>query len=308
MIEENGEPDHGGHEDAQFADPEEEDVEYDGTKYIEAYNGSSVDNGAENIFDASLEHEESQEHLTSARYLNQSSLHSARSTRSASYIPMKLLAKKGSKEGLLERKTSFGTLEKKHSAQSLGIKTGSSFVLNRAPVVKDNLKPTTPNRSSKSSKISGFALLKVGATVVRKQIDENGSTWIEYQAANNGPIFYSQVDGLSAGQWNRPPVFDLEDMSSTSMVSVEPVDLNSLDEVLLSRPSSRKELTSASAASSFKSKGGSFQSAGSAAQPGQQGPPAGAEPVTTSAVKQASLAPVGSTTTGPGNATKVVLL
>lgn len=228
-----------------------------------------ADNGIENIFDASLEHDESQERLPSARHLNQSSVHS---TRSASYIPMKLLVKKNSKDGLLEKKTSFGNLtmsDKKHSAQSLGIKTGSSFVLNRAPVVKDSLKPSASQKSSKA-KLSGFALLKVGASVIRKQIDENGSTWIEYQAADNGPVFYAQADGLSAGQWNRPPVFDLEDLSSTSMISVEPVDFNSLDEALLSRPSSRKELISAH--NSFQSKGGSFQSKGSGSEPEKPAP------------------------------------
>lgn len=200
---------------------------------------------------------------------------------------MKLLVKKSSKEGMVEKKTSFGSLsglEKKHSAQSLGIKSGASFVINRAPVVRDSLKPMTPNQSSKSSKLTGFAALKVGATIVRKQVDENGRTWIEYQAANNGPIFYSQVDGLSEGQWNRPPVFDLEDLSSTSIVSVEPVDLHSLDEALLSRSSSRKDVTGGSAANSFQSRG----SVGSEKQSATVPPSVGA-PVTASTATKVGL-------------------
>jgi hypothetical protein len=277
MVEEGGDGYHTGNEDDQFADGDHEDenIEYDGNKYIEAYQtetqrSSVLDNGVGNIFDASLEHDESQERMPTVGQLNQSSIHSTRSTKSASYIPMKLLAKKNSKDNMTESEKR--TMEKKHSAQSLGIKTGSSFVLNRAPVVRDSLKPSSSSKSSKSNKLTGFALLKVGATILRKQIDENGSTWIEYQAAENGPVFYSQVDGLSAGQWNRPPIFDVEDMSSTSIVSVEPVDFAALDEALISRPSSRKDLTvgaggGGSGGNSFQSKGSWQSGAGSTGAP-----------------------------------------
>lgn len=236
-------------EDQQFADHyEEENIEYDGAKYIEVFNSSNdyvrpqsiAENGP---FDISLE--PSLDQVPYSNQLGQSSVHSTRSTKSASYIPMKLLVKKSSHEGLLEKKTSFGNLgmmEKKHSAQSLGIKSGSALLLNRTPVVKDSLKPQTPQ--SQKTKLSGFALLKVGASVVRKQVDENGSTWLEYQAADNGPVFYAEEGAESAGQWSRPHVFDLDDFSSTSIVSVEPVNFDHLDEALISRPSSRRDLHS----------------------------------------------------------------
>lgn len=204
---------------------------------------SVAETGAE-VFDLSLE--PSLDHIQNGNYLAQSSVHSTRSTKSASYIPMKLLVRKSSGEGLLEKKTSFGNLggmEKKHSAQSLGIRNGSAFLLNRTPIVKNDLKPQTPQ--SGKSQLSGFALLKVGASVLRKQIDEHGSTWLEYQAADNGPVFYAEENNsTTAGQWNRPHVFDLDDFSSASIISVEPVDFNQLDEALVSRPSSRQNLHS----------------------------------------------------------------
>ena len=236
-------------------------MEYDGAKYIEMYSPHERRSLDENLFDGSLENGGSQEPMGNHYQLNQSSVHSNRSTKSASFIPMRLLVKKNSSgDGMvMEKKTSFGNLtlsEKKHSAQSLGIKSGSSFVLNRAPVVNNSLKPATPSQSTKA-KLGGFALLKAGASVLRTQIDENGSTWYEYQAAGNGPVFYVQEGGLSAGQWQRPAIFDLEEFSSASVVSVEPVDFGALDEALISRPSSKRELLSGvnSAANSFQSKG-----------------------------------------------------
>lgn len=238
-------------DDQQFIDHEyEENIHYDGEKYIEVFNQShdnarqSVAEGGAEVFDLSLE--PSLEHVQNINQLAQSSVQSTRSTKSASYIPMKLLVRKSSGEGgLLEKKTSFGNLggmEKKHSAQSLGIKNGSAFLLNRTPIVKNDLKPHTPQ--SGKSQLSGFALLKVGAAVLRKQIDEHGITWLEYQAADNGPVFYAEENGTNAGQWNRPHVFDLDDFSSASIISVEPVDFNQLDDALVSRPSSRKDLHS----------------------------------------------------------------
>jgi hypothetical protein len=282
------EPTGGAHaatnEDTQFGDQDEDNIEYDGHKYIEAYSPakhSLTDTGAENVFDVSLEHEGSQERVSNVNQLGQSSVHSARSTKSATFIPMRMLVKKNSGDGAMEKKTSFGNLnmlEKKHSAQSLGIKSGTSFLLNRTPVVMDTLKPSVPQPWTKG-KLTGFALLKVGASVLRRQIDESGTTWLEYQAADNGPVFYAQVDGLSAGQWNRPAIFDLEELSSTSIISVEPVDFNSLDDALLSRPSSKRELIgTTSAASSFNSKGMEAVAPAPAPTP---------EPV----VKQASAAP-----------------
>lgn len=239
-------------EDIQFADNEFDNVDYDGNKYIEMYSPAAhnrhslTEGGTDGIFDIS--HEPSVDQTPNANQLAQASIHSSRSTKSQSYIPMRHLVKKGSKDGMLEKKTSFGSLamsEKKHTAQSLGIKTGSSFLLNRTPVVRDSLKPATPSQSEKT-KLSGFALLKVGASVIRRQIDETGTTWLEYQAADNGPVFYAQENGTLAGQWNRPTIFDLEDFSSASVVSVEPVDFGALDEALISRPSSRKDLRASS--------------------------------------------------------------
>lgn len=237
-----------GYEDQQFADHyEEENIEYDGAKYIEVFNSSNdyvrpqsiMENGP---YDISLEPSLDQVPYNN---LGQSSVHSTRSTKSASYIPMKLLVKKASREGLLEKKTSFGSVgivEKKHSAQSLGMKNGSALLLNRTPVVNNSLKPQTPQ--SQKSTLTGFALLKVGASVLRKQIDEHGSTWLEYQAADDGPVFYAEEGGALAGQWNRPHVFDLDDFSSASIVSVEPVNFDHLDDALVSRPSSRRDLHS----------------------------------------------------------------
>lgn len=260
------------HEDQQFADTyDEENIEYDGAKYIEMFSPSvdverrsTVETGIEDVFDVSLE--ASMEQVPNYNQLGQSSVHSTRSTKSASYIPMKLLVKKNSHEGMMEKKTSFGSLgmmEKKHSAQSLGIKNGSAFLLNRTPIVKDNLKPQTPQ--SGKIKLSGFALLKVGASVLRRQIDEHGSTWLEYQAADNGPVFYAEESGESAGQWNRPHVFDLDDFSSASIVSVEPVDFNQLDDALVSRPSSRQNLRSLVPGAGAES--GSTKSGGAYAPP-----------------------------------------
>ena len=252
MLEENQESLQTGNEDLQFGEPDEENIEYDGDKYIDMYSstnepnrrsigdGSGVDN---NIFDGSLENDDNNERFNQ---LTQASVHSARSTKSASFIPMKLLVRKTSNNSILsEKKTSFGNLnmlEKKHSAQSLGIKNGASFVLNRTPVVRDSLKPSTPQPQTHSRRVSGFARMKVGASVLRKQVDEAGVAWVEYQAADNGPVFYAPADIPSAGQWNRPHIFDLDDLGSTSVISVEPVDFNSLDEALISRPSSRKDL------------------------------------------------------------------
>jgi hypothetical protein len=223
-----GTNDQQAYEDAQFADGTAED----GEKYLDVYNNYDTPLGEDG---ATFEEPDS-------NVLAQSSVQSIKS----SFIPMKLLVRKPS-DGSLEKKTSFGNLnmlDKKHSAQNLGIKTGSSFVINRSAVVKDSLKPA--GQSSKSNKISGFALLKIGAAILRKQIDENGSTWVEYQAADNGPVFYAEEGSDVAGQWKRPAIFDLEEFSSQSVISVEAVDFNSLDQALISRPSSNASLKTSS--------------------------------------------------------------
>ena len=99
-------------------------------------------------------------------------------------------------------------MEKKHSAVDLGIKSGSSFILAKGPTVNTELQPSTPvpPRTTRGSN-SGFQLLLTGATELRRQADaDSGVEWAEYQAVNNGPVFYVQLE-IGKGQWARPAVF-----------------------------------------------------------------------------------------------------
>ncbi len=130
---------------------------------------------------------------------------------SPSLVSMKKLTSKASMQSMVEKKTSVGNLTplaKKASAANLGIKTGSAWIKSKAPEIKDSLKPTTGTPKVSKSSLSGFALLKVGAKVLDKQIDEDGAVWVQYQAVDKGPVFYAEEGAESAGQWHRPPIFE----------------------------------------------------------------------------------------------------
>jgi hypothetical protein len=135
----------------------------------------------------------------------------APTTPTAGGTAMKGLTRKASLETMVEKKTSVGNLTllaKKESAINLGIKTGSAWIKSKPPQIKDELKPTVgAPKVSAHNMLSGFALLKVGAKVLDKQIDEDGNTWVQYQAVDKGPVFYAMEGGEKAGQWSKPPIF-----------------------------------------------------------------------------------------------------
>ncbi len=140
---------------------------------------------------------------------SETALHSDK-PMSPSFVSMKKLTSKASLHSLIEKKTSVGTLTplaKKDSALNLGIKTGSAWIKSKPPEIKDDLKPTAGTPKVGKSSLSGFALLKVGAKVLDKQIDEDGAVWIQYQAVDKGPVFYAEEGAESAGQWHRPPIY-----------------------------------------------------------------------------------------------------
>jgi hypothetical protein len=85
------------------------------------------------------------------------------------------------------------------------VKSALSFRFTKTPSVADNLKPTMPiKRKAKN----GFQMMKESATVLRAAKDSNGTQWIEFQSADDGPIFYANDDPES-GQWGRPEIFEL---------------------------------------------------------------------------------------------------
>jgi hypothetical protein len=106
-----------------------------------------------------------------------------------------------------------------------------SFSMKKStPTVNSALKPRSPSPLKRKS-VNGFQMLKEGAKLLRKGKDEFEQVWVEYQTADDGPIFYS-VDGVEGGQWNRPEVFTVihhhhhhnDDGSSVEDHSVEIVD------------------------------------------------------------------------------------
>jgi hypothetical protein len=107
-----------------------------------------------------------------------------------------------------------------------------SFSIKKStPTVNSALKPRSPSPLKRKS-VNGFQMLKEGAKLLRKGKDEFEQIWVEYQTADDGPIFYS-VDGAEGGQWNRPEVFTVihhhhhhhnDDGSSVEDHSVEIVD------------------------------------------------------------------------------------
>lgn len=128
---------------------------------------------------------------------------------------MKGLTKKASLQSLIEKKTSVGNLTlmaKKESAADLGIKSGSAWIKSKPPEIKNDLKPTVGTPKVSKTLLSGFALLKVGAKVLDKQIDDAGEVWVKYQAVDKGPVFYAQEGAESAGQWHKPLIYlDLDE-------------------------------------------------------------------------------------------------
>lgn len=131
-------------------------------------------------------------------------------TASEEPVLMKGLTKKASLQSMVEKKTSVGNLTplaKKESAKNLGIRTGTAWIKSKPPEIKDALKPTVGAPKLGASQLSGFALLKVGAKVLDKQIDEEGETWVKYQAVDKGPVFYAREGADVAGQWDKPPIY-----------------------------------------------------------------------------------------------------
>ena len=126
---------------------------------------------------------------------------------------------------------SFDESEALASGGSKKLKSKLSFSLKRVPSVNTDLKPKSPSPLKRKSK-NGFQMLKEGAKILRKGKDDLGQVWVEYQTADEGPIFYA-LDETEGGQWNRPNVFNvLDDASSVEDHSVEIID--HLSEGLLS--------------------------------------------------------------------------
>lgn len=103
--------------------------------------------------------------------------------------------------------------ETNNSLRPKSLKTQLSFVISSKNMRVDSaLKPKSPIK--KQSK-SGFEMLKEGSKPLRKGKDEKGNVWIEYQTADEGPIFYA-IAGAVGGQWKQPDQFvviqDSEDL------------------------------------------------------------------------------------------------
>jgi hypothetical protein len=108
------------------------------------------------------------------------------------------------------------------TGSSKGLKTQLSFVLStKNTKVDETLKPKSPY---KKKSISGFQMLKEGAEVLRKGRDENNRIWIEYQSAEEGPIFYA-LENSNDGQWKPPAVF-------ISLEIEEPHELDTASETI----------------------------------------------------------------------------
>jgi hypothetical protein len=101
-----------------------------------------------------------------------------------------------------------------------------SFSIKKSPSVDNSLKPKTPSPLKRKSK-NGFQMLKEGASILSKGRDESHQVWIEYQTADEGPIFYA-IEDKDGGQWNRPATYHTiggtDDASSVGDHSVELVD------------------------------------------------------------------------------------
>jgi len=93
------------------------------------------------------------------------------------------------------------------------LKSQLSFTLKKVASVNNMLKPKTPLKSKGKN---GFQMLKEGAAVLRQAVDStDGLIWIEYQSADEGPIFYSSKNS-DTGQWTKPPVFSKADIAPTT--------------------------------------------------------------------------------------------
>lgn len=96
----------------------------------------------------------------------------------------------------------------------------------KKPNVDHALKPKSPMKARSKS---GFQMLKEGATVLREATDDNGDVWVEYQSADDGPIFYA-IKGTTAGQWTKPTAFvSLDIPTSTSSRKVTDMETSMSD-------------------------------------------------------------------------------
>lgn len=99
------------------------------------------------------------------------------------------------------------------------LKSLLSFSISRAPSVDDSLKPKTPlKRKSKN----GFQMMKEGSKVLRQAKDQNGDIWVEYQSADDGPIFYALKES-DGGQWLKPSAFINRDLASMTPVKLSKI-------------------------------------------------------------------------------------
>jgi hypothetical protein len=90
-----------------------------------------------------------------------------------------------------------------------------SFSIKKSPSVDNSLKPKTPSPIKRKTK-NGFQMLKEGASIISKGKDDNEQIWIEYQTAEEGPIFYA-IEDTEGGQWNRPATYQILDLISSNI-------------------------------------------------------------------------------------------
>eukprot|EP00981_Chlorochromonas_danica_P002915 scaffold598_cov183-Ochromonas_danica.AAC.5 len=157
-----------------------------------------------------------------------SSFRSIRSARSVGlHSPQKQLHKLSSKASFSSLANLESSLDSKEgklmpmlSVSSKELKSVKSFSSGKQPNVSNDLKPKSPlKRQSKS----GFQMLKEGAVILREATDSDGTIWLEYQSADDGPIFYAAKDS-TVGQWGKPSVF--VSLDSSAPVVLTPASKN----------------------------------------------------------------------------------
>ena len=107
-----------------------------------------------------------------------------------------------------------GSAQKKKDKKQLDVDP-SQFTAGDADAISTFFEPEESVLEKK------FEKLKKGATQLRVG-QQDRSTWIEWQGAGNGPIFYSKY-GDKGGQWVKPNVFILEDEDHPTHSNVTPL-------------------------------------------------------------------------------------